>query len=129
MKPSLINLRMFWRELAIEISFISFGSSHTFLAPHLRTLAANRFCDLRDTMLLIWSQFDKTKKAKTTSVRKVKQIRNRIQTKRSKVTTTKNKPQTTQEKTTPKSTNAKIKIKKQPGKKIRRAVKWFLVKQ
>jgi hypothetical protein len=43
--------RKYSRELAIEISLTSFGSSQIFLLPHLRTLAAKRFWDLRDTIL------------------------------------------------------------------------------
>lgn len=38
------------RELAIEISLDSLGSSHTFPLPHLRTLAASRFCSFSDTI-------------------------------------------------------------------------------
>jgi len=49
-KPSLISLRMFCREFAREISLISFGSSQTFFLPHLSTLAANLFCNLRETI-------------------------------------------------------------------------------
>ena len=37
------NKRRNLLELAMEISLTSFGSSHTFLLPHLRTLAARRF--------------------------------------------------------------------------------------
>ena len=38
------------RELAMEISFASLGSSHTLRSPQLRTDAASRFCSFRDTM-------------------------------------------------------------------------------
>ena len=38
------------RELAMEISLTSLGSSQTFPLPHLRTLAASRFCSFRDTI-------------------------------------------------------------------------------
>ena len=31
------------RELALAISFVSFGSNQIFFFPHLRTLAASRF--------------------------------------------------------------------------------------
>ncbi|KAH9421708.1 hypothetical protein DERP_001995 [Dermatophagoides pteronyssinus] len=47
-KPSLINLRMFCRELALEISLFSFGSSQTLFRPHLRTAAAKRFCNPKE---------------------------------------------------------------------------------
>ena len=38
------------RELAIEISLASLGSSHTLRSPQLSTEAASRFCNFRDTM-------------------------------------------------------------------------------
>lgn len=38
------------RELAMEISLTSLGSSHTFPLPHLSTLAARRFCSFSDTI-------------------------------------------------------------------------------
>ena len=34
-------------ELALAISFVSFGSNQTLFLPHLSTAAANRFCNLR----------------------------------------------------------------------------------
>lgn len=37
-------------ELAMEISLDSLGSSQTLPLPHLRTLAASRFCSFSDTM-------------------------------------------------------------------------------
>jgi hypothetical protein len=40
------------RELAIEISVLSLGSSHTFRFPHLSTLAASRFCSFKETIFL-----------------------------------------------------------------------------
>ena len=49
--PATRTLRMFCRELAIEISLVSFGSSQTLPRPHLRTDDASRFCSLRDTMI------------------------------------------------------------------------------
>merc|ERR1719213_28073 len=45
--PSFTSLRMFWRELAMEISLDSLGSSQTFLWPHFSTAAARRFCSFR----------------------------------------------------------------------------------
>ncbi|KAG6546701.1 hypothetical protein Mapa_011890 [Marchantia paleacea] len=39
------------RELAIEISLTSLGSNQTLRCPHFSTLAASRFCSLRDTMV------------------------------------------------------------------------------
>jgi len=38
------------RELAMEISFPSFGSSQTLPRPHLRMLAASRFWSFNDTI-------------------------------------------------------------------------------
>lgn len=40
------------RELAMEISLTSLGSSQTLPLPHLRTLAASRFWSFRDTISL-----------------------------------------------------------------------------
>merc|ERR1719359_41303 len=51
MRPSLINLRMLKRELAIEISLASLGSSQMRLTPHFFTEAARRFCNFNDMML------------------------------------------------------------------------------
>ena len=48
---------MFWRELALEISAVSLGSSQTFRLPVLSTDAARRFCSRRFTMV-IWSGCD-----------------------------------------------------------------------
>lgn len=52
----------FSRELAMEISLTSLGSSQTLPLPHLSTLAASRFCSLRETIaaaaagfLPVWS--------------------------------------------------------------------------
>merc|ERR1719511_474528 len=50
-KPSLMSLRMFWRELALAISLISLGSNQTFFCPHFMTDAANRFCSFKELML------------------------------------------------------------------------------
>merc|ERR1719318_492735 len=52
-RPSLISLRMFWRELALAISFISLGSNHTLFLPHFITPAARRFCSLRELMMAV----------------------------------------------------------------------------
>ena len=38
------------RELAMEMSFASLGSSHTLRSPQLSTDAASRFCSFKDTM-------------------------------------------------------------------------------
>lgn len=38
------------RELAMEISLHSLGSSQTLPLPHLSTLAASRFCSFSDTI-------------------------------------------------------------------------------
>ena len=38
------------RELAMEISLTSLGSSQTLPLPHLSTLEARRFCSLSDTI-------------------------------------------------------------------------------
>merc|ERR550517_12942 len=50
---SLVSLRMFWRELALAISLISLGSSHTLFLPHFMTPAARRFCSLRELIAAI----------------------------------------------------------------------------
>ena len=50
MRPSETSLRTVWRELALEISFCSFGSSHILRLPHPTTLAARRFCVRRLTL-------------------------------------------------------------------------------
>lgn len=44
------TLRMFWRELAMEISAVSLGSSQTLRLPVLSTDAARRFCSRRFTI-------------------------------------------------------------------------------
>merc|ERR1719385_527081 len=51
-KPSLINLRTFCRELALPISLITWGSSHTLFLPHLSTEAANLFCSTSELILV-----------------------------------------------------------------------------
>merc|ERR1719187_1951234 len=51
MRPSLMSLRMFWRELAFAISLVSLGSSQILFLPHFRTAAANRFCNRRVLMV------------------------------------------------------------------------------
>ena len=48
-RPSLCNLATFLREFAREISLISLGSNQILRSPHLRTEAARRFCNLRET--------------------------------------------------------------------------------
>ena len=53
MNPSLLSLRMFWRELAMEMSLTSFGSSQILRFPHLSTEAARRFWSLRETMVVV----------------------------------------------------------------------------
>lgn len=50
MRPSLTSLRMVWRELALEISFTSFGSSQILRFPQPTTDAARRFCVRRLTL-------------------------------------------------------------------------------
>merc|ERR1719150_881106 len=52
-RPSLMSLRMFWRELALAISLISLGSNHTLFLPHFMTPAARRFCSLRELMMAV----------------------------------------------------------------------------
>ena len=47
-KPSLINFLTCWRELALAISFASFGSSQILFLPHFRMTEASRFCNLRE---------------------------------------------------------------------------------
>uniref|UniRef100_A0A0E9XLF9 Uncharacterized protein n=2 Tax=Anguilla anguilla TaxID=7936 RepID=A0A0E9XLF9_ANGAN len=42
-RPSFTSLRICWRELALAISLVSLGSSHTFFLPQRRTLDASRF--------------------------------------------------------------------------------------
>lgn len=43
--------RKYARELAIEMSLTSLGSSQTLRRPHFNTEAANRFCSFKDTIL------------------------------------------------------------------------------
>ncbi|KAI1181958.1 hypothetical protein F5B17DRAFT_226398 [Nemania serpens] len=50
MRPSLTSLRMVWRELALEISLTSLGSSQILRLPHPMTEAARRFCVRRLTL-------------------------------------------------------------------------------
>merc|ERR1719347_736193 len=50
-RPSLMSLRMFWRELALAISLISLGSNQTFFCPHFMTDAASRFCNFSELMM------------------------------------------------------------------------------
>merc|ERR1719454_1022285 len=52
-RPSLMSLRMFWRELALAISLISLGSSQTLFLPHFMTPAARRFCSLSELIAAI----------------------------------------------------------------------------
>merc|ERR1719295_2181967 len=52
-RPSLMSLRMFWREFALAISLISLGSNHTLFLPHFMTPAARRFCSLRELIAAI----------------------------------------------------------------------------
>lgn len=47
MRPSAKSLRMFWRELALEISVVSLGSSQILRLPQPRTLAARAFWERR----------------------------------------------------------------------------------
>lgn len=47
--PSFCNRAMLRRELARDISFISFGSNQILRLPHLRTEAARRFWSLSET--------------------------------------------------------------------------------
>jgi hypothetical protein len=54
MRPSAMSLRMVWRELALEISFISFGSSQILRLPQSATDAAKRFCVRRFTLRTHW---------------------------------------------------------------------------
>ncbi|BAS85050.1 Os03g0579550, partial [Oryza sativa Japonica Group] len=49
-EPILDQLTDFSRELAMEISLTSLGSSQTLPLPHLSTLEASRFCSLRETI-------------------------------------------------------------------------------
>ena len=49
-RPSLMSLRTFWRELALAMVVASLGSSQILRLPHLSTLAARRFCTRRDTL-------------------------------------------------------------------------------
>jgi hypothetical protein len=49
-KPSATSFRMVWRELALEISETSFGSSQIFRFPQPTTLAARRFWVVRLTL-------------------------------------------------------------------------------
>lgn len=50
MRPSAMSLRMVWRELALEISLTSFGSSQILRLPQSATEAASRFCVVRFTL-------------------------------------------------------------------------------
>jgi len=50
MRPSLTNLRIVCRELALEISFTSFGSSQILRSPQPTTAAASRFWVVRLTL-------------------------------------------------------------------------------
>jgi len=51
MRPSSTSLRIVWRELALEISFTSLGSSQILRFPQPTTDAARRFCVRRLTLL------------------------------------------------------------------------------
>ena len=51
MSPSRLRRAMLRRELASEISLISFGSSQTFPFPQSRTDAAKRFWSLSETKM------------------------------------------------------------------------------
>ncbi|KAL2824645.1 hypothetical protein BDW59DRAFT_84298 [Aspergillus cavernicola] len=51
MRPSLTSLRTVWRELALEISLISLGSSQILRLPQPTTEAARRFWVRRLTLL------------------------------------------------------------------------------
>jgi hypothetical protein len=42
---------MFWRELVLAISLISFGSNQTFFRPHRITDAASRFWSFKELIL------------------------------------------------------------------------------
>ena len=50
-KPSRCNFWIFRRELAKAISLTSLGSNQILRFPHLRTEAAKRFCNFRETKL------------------------------------------------------------------------------
>ena len=50
MSPSEMSLRIVWRELALEISLTSLGSSQILRSPHLATEAARRFWVRRLTL-------------------------------------------------------------------------------
>ena len=50
MRPSLTSLRTVWRELAFEISLISFGSNQILRLPQPTTAAARRFWVRRLTL-------------------------------------------------------------------------------
>lgn len=50
-RPSEMSLRTVWRELALEISLTSFGSSQTLRLPQPATEAARRFCVRRLTLI------------------------------------------------------------------------------
>lgn len=50
MRPSEMSLRMVLRELALEISLLSFGSSQILRLPQSATDAARRFCVRRFTL-------------------------------------------------------------------------------
>ncbi len=49
-RPSETSLRIVWRELALEISLTSLGSSQILFFPHSRTEAARRFWVRRLTL-------------------------------------------------------------------------------
>lgn len=57
MRPSETSLRMVWRELALEISLTSLGSSQILRFPQPTTEAARRFCVRRLTLLDIERQY------------------------------------------------------------------------
>ena len=51
MRPSETSLRIVWRELALEISLTSLGSSQILRFPQPTTDAARRFCVRRLTLV------------------------------------------------------------------------------
>lgn len=57
MRPSAMSLRTVWRELALEISPTSFGSSQILRLPQSATEAARRFCVRRFTLMEWHGQF------------------------------------------------------------------------
>merc|ERR1712051_786691 len=52
-RPSLMSLRIFCLELALEISLISLGSNQTLFLPHFITEEASLFCNFNELIVVL----------------------------------------------------------------------------